>query len=137
MPLHPSQWNGMVVRIADDTFNVDTCLAFGLAPSAGVYGACADTANDIMRAEGIGPILKWVDDRVFFCIPKSALNDFNAERAHLHKQIKDNGGRHHEGGRWWYHTGHLPDGRIMECDEDMQFPIKDLSRATPRSEHEA
>jgi len=137
MPLHPSQWNGTVVRIADDAFNVDTCLAFGLAPSAGVYGACADTANDIMRAEGIGPILKWVDDRVFFRIPKSALNDFNAERSQLHKQIKDNGGRHHEGGRWWYHAGHLPDGRIMECDEDMQFPIKDLSGATPRSEHEA
>jgi len=63
MPLHPSQWNGTVVRIDDDAFNIDTCLAFGLAPSAGVYGTCADAANDIMRAEGIGPITKWVDGR--------------------------------------------------------------------------
>jgi len=66
MPLHPSQWNGTIVRIGDDAFNLDTCLSFGLGPSAGIYGACADAANDIMRAEGIGPITKWVDDRIFF-----------------------------------------------------------------------
>src|SRR6266446_114780 len=78
IPLHPSQWNGTVVRIGDDTFNIDTCLAFGLGPSAGIYGACADAANDIMQAEGISPIIKWVDDRVFFHIPKASLADFNA-----------------------------------------------------------
>ena len=137
MPLHPSQWKGTVVRVNDDKFNIDTCLAFGLAPSAGVYGACADAANDIMRAEGIGPITKWVDDRVFFRIPKSALSDFNADRAWLHRQIIANGARHHDRGRWWYHAGHLPDGRIIECDEDMSFPIKDLSDTSPRSETEA
>ena len=62
IPLHPSQWNGTVVRVGDDAFNLDTSLAFGLAPSAGVHGVCADAANDILRAEGIGPIIKWVDD---------------------------------------------------------------------------
>jgi hypothetical protein len=137
MPLHPSQWNGTVVRIDDDAFNIDTCLAFGLAPSAGVYGACADAANDIMRAEGIGPIIKWVDDRVFFRIPVSTLDTFNAARAQLNTEITKNGERHHDRGRWWYHAGHLPDGRIIECDEDMRYPIKDLSRASPRSDHEA
>jgi hypothetical protein len=137
MPLHPSQWNGTVVRIDDDAFNLDTSLAFGLAPSAGVYGACADAANDIMRAEGIGPIIKWVDDRVFFRIPKSSLADFNANRAQLHAQIIQNGARHHDGGRWWYHAGDLPDGRLIVSDEDMSFPIKDLSDASPRSSHEA
>ena len=137
IPLHPSQWNGTVVRVGDDTFNIDTCLSFGLAPSAGVYGACADAANDILRAEGIGPIIKWVDNRVFFRIPKSALTDFNMTRAQLHSQIIQNGSCHHDGGRWWYHAGHLPDGRTIECDEDMSFPIKDLSTASPRSAHEA
>jgi hypothetical protein len=137
MPLHPSQWNGTVVRIGDDAFNLDTCLAFGLAPSAGIYGACADAANDIMRAEGIGPIIKWVDDRVFFRVPKASLTNFNAARHHLHIQITQNGGRHHDGGRWWYHAGHLPDDRIIECDEDMSFPLKDFSSASPRSNHDA
>ena len=48
IPLHPSQWNGTVTRVGNDAFNLDTCLAFGLAPSAGVYGICADAANDIL-----------------------------------------------------------------------------------------
>ncbi len=78
IPLHPSQWSGTVLRVSEDTFNIDTCLAFGLGPSAGIYGACADAANDIMQAEGISPIIKWVDDRVFFHIPKASLADFNA-----------------------------------------------------------
>jgi hypothetical protein len=137
MPLHSSQWNGTVVRIGDDAFNLDTCLSFGLGPSAGVYGACADAANDIMRAEGIGPIIKWVDDRVFFRVPRASLTSVNEERARLHTQIKQNGGRHHDGGRWWYHAGYLADGRIIECDEDMVFPLKDLSAESPRSTQDA
>jgi hypothetical protein len=79
IPLHPFQWNGTVVRIGINAFNLNTCLSFGLGPSAGVYGACADAANDIMQAEGIGPIIKWVNDRVFFCIPRASLTPFNAE----------------------------------------------------------
>jgi hypothetical protein len=137
MPLHPSQWNGTVVRVGDDAFNLDTCLLFGLAPSAGIYGACADAANNIMRAEGIGPIVKWVDDKVFFRLPKPALTSFNATRAQLCTEIAKNGARHHEGGRWWYHAGLLQDGRIIECDEDTVFPLKDLSNASPRSAYEA
>src|SRR6266849_7611242 len=135
--LHPSQWNGTVVRISEESFNLDTCLSFGLTPSAGIYGICADAANDIMQAEGIGPIIKWVDDRVFFRISQGALADFNAVRAQLHTQIMQNGAMHHEGGRMWYHAGHLSDGRVIECDEDMAFPLKDLSASSPRSSHNA
>jgi len=102
-------------------------LSFGLGPSAGVHDACADAANGIMRAEGIGPIIKWVDDRIFFRMPKAALAEFNANRAELHTQITQNGGRHHHGGRWWYHAGNLPDARIIECDEDMSLPLQDYS----------
>ena len=135
IPLHSSQWNGTVVSLGNNAFNINTCLAFSLAPSAGIYGACTDAANDIMRAEGIGPIIKWVDDRVFFRIPKTARADFNMVRARLHDQISQNGERHHDGGRWWYHAGELPDRRIIECDEDMFFPIKDLSEASPRAQY--
>jgi hypothetical protein len=39
IPLHPSQWNGTVVKLGDDAFNLDTCLSFGLGPSAGLYRA--------------------------------------------------------------------------------------------------
>jgi hypothetical protein len=84
--------------VGDDAFNLDTCLSFGLAPSAGIYGACADAANDIMRAKGIRPIIKWVDDRVFFCLPKPALTCFNATRAQLRTEIAKNGARDHEDG---------------------------------------
>ncbi len=137
IPLHPSQWKGTVVRVDNDAFNIDTCLVFGLAPSAGVYGACADAANDIMHAEGISPIIKWVNDRVFFRIPVSALADFNVDRARLHKQIINNGARHHDQGHWWYQAGHLSNGCIIECDEDMSSQLKDLSRTSPRSDYEA
>ncbi len=137
IPLHPSQWNGTIIRVDDDAFNLDTSLAFRLAPSASVYGAYADAANDILWAEGIGPIIKWVDDQVFFHIPKSTLTDFNTTRAQLHAQIIQNRARHHNGGRWWYHAGDLPDGCLIVCDEDMAYPIKDLSDVSPRSTHEA
>jgi hypothetical protein len=90
-----------------------------------------------MRAEGIGPITRWVDDRIFFRIPRAALAEFNAERAQLHADISRNGAQHHEGGRTWYHAGHLSDGRVVECDEDMAFPLKDLSQSSPRSAHDA
>lgn len=136
IPLHPSQWNGTVVRVGDDAYNLDACLSFRLAPSAGIYGVCADAANDIMRAEGIGPIIKWVDDRIFFRIPRPALTEFNADRAQLHAHIMQNGAQHHEGGRVWYHAGHLSDGRVIECDEDMAFPLKDLAESSPRSAYD-
>jgi hypothetical protein len=77
IPLHPSQWNGTVMRVGHDAFNLSTCLSFGLAPSVGIYGTYTDAANNILRVQGIGPITKWVNNRVFFRIPKSVLADFN------------------------------------------------------------
>ena len=40
IPLHPSQWPALVVRIADEPalFAADTSLCFGYGPSAGTYG---------------------------------------------------------------------------------------------------
>jgi hypothetical protein len=51
--------------------------------------------------------------------------------------ITQNGGRHHDRGRWWYHAGHLANGCIIESDKDMAFPIKDLSSTSLRSTYDA
>lgn len=57
IPLHPSQWNGTVVRISEeDEFMVDSSTAFGGSPNAGTYGHLADAGADIMRSVGIGPV---------------------------------------------------------------------------------
>jgi hypothetical protein len=66
VPLHHSQWPATMVRISDDTFYVDTCTAFGMGPSAGAYGHVADAGVDLLWAQGLGPIVKWVDDHLFF-----------------------------------------------------------------------
>ncbi len=77
IPIKQSQWPGTVVHISDSKFAIDKCLAFGCTSSAGVFGNLADAAVDIFRAEGIGPISKWVDDFVFFRMPTSQVNQFN------------------------------------------------------------
>jgi hypothetical protein len=44
IPLHSSQWPGMVIRLpGEDNFAVDTQNAFGLASGGGIYGQLADT----------------------------------------------------------------------------------------------
>ena len=49
IPLHKSQWPSAVVRTDDDSFYVDTCMAFGVTPSVGMYGAVADAGAEILR----------------------------------------------------------------------------------------
>jgi len=66
IPLHHSQWPVAVVRTSYSEGCIDTCLAFGTSPSAGVYGHVADAAVEIFRYHGIGPLDKWVDDHIFF-----------------------------------------------------------------------
>ena len=69
IPVHPSQWHGLVVRLSDSHFAVDTALCFSFAPSAGIYGDVASAGADIMRFVSLGPILRWVDDHLFIRIP--------------------------------------------------------------------
>lgn len=47
--LHHSQWPGDIVRISDNLFCVDTCMAFRATPSVGVYGHVADTGVEIFH----------------------------------------------------------------------------------------
>jgi hypothetical protein len=71
--LHESQWPAAVVRISKMMACIDTCVAFGAAPSCGTYGQVADAGTEILRTNGIGPLNKWVDDHVFFRVPRSQL----------------------------------------------------------------
>jgi hypothetical protein len=71
--LHTSQWPAAVVRISKMMVCIDTCVAFGAAPSCGTYGQVADVGTEILRTNGIGPLNKWVDDHVFFRVPRSQL----------------------------------------------------------------
>ena len=134
IPLHPSQWPGTVVRISNnDSFAIDTQGAFGTGSAPGTYGNLQDGGVDIMRHSGLGPISKWVDDHVFFRLLRDHLQHYNQKRAEWHQQITGKGGRQHAGGRVWFEGINLPTDQPAEFDEDMAFPIRDLSAQSPRS----
>ena len=99
IPLHHSQWPGTVIKAAQhDQYLLDSNAAFGAAPNAGLYGSVADAGADLMRAEGIGPISKWVDDHVYFWIPWHHLDEYNRLQAQWQAQIEYHGGLHQDGG---------------------------------------
>lgn len=110
IPLHPSQY-----------------------PAAGTYGGLADAGTDLLRSEGVSPLSKWVDDHLFFRILLKYLDRYNEQRALWAKGISDNGGLRITGGRKWYCGTHLPDDTSEEYDENCAFPIRDLSKRSPRS----
>ena len=69
IPITPDQWPGLVVRLlGDDEFAINICNNFGLTSAGGIYGEVGDATLDIFRAQGIGPISRWVDDHIFFRI---------------------------------------------------------------------
>ena len=81
IPVLPSQWPGLVVRLqGEDRFAVNTNNNFGLRSAGGVYGMLADAGADIFRANGIGPLSKWVDDHIFFQIRAAYLPKYNQQR---------------------------------------------------------
>uniref|UniRef100_A0A5K1JVG0 CHIP6 n=1 Tax=Ganoderma boninense TaxID=34458 RepID=A0A5K1JVG0_9APHY len=132
IPLHPSQWPGVVVRTGDDEFDVDVCAMFGGRSCVGIYGSVADAGADIMRAHGIGPLIKWVDDHLFLRVLREHIPELNRKRADASARIKAVGGQHHRGGRLWYAGGLLPDGQAEEFVEDFQFAVRDLSANSSR-----
>jgi hypothetical protein len=138
IPLTPSQWPGTVVRLSEnDQFAINTSNSFSLATAGGVYSLIGDATVDLMRATGIGPVTKWVDDHVFFHIPRQHLNAYNQYRHKWHERVISNGGRHHEGGHIWFGGSPLPDGCIEEFDENFTFPLQDLSSSSSWSlEHQ-
>ena len=138
IPLHQSQWPGLVVRLSeDDSFAVDTSCCFGFSPSAGLYGNVADAGADIFRSKGIGPLSKWVDDHIFFRILKVHLEEYNKNRTKWAKEIALNGGAIVDGGRKWYKGATMPNDSAEEYDEDAHFPLQDLSHTSPRTSADA
>jgi hypothetical protein len=125
--LYSSQWPGAVVRISEESLVVDTNLGFGYGPAAGGYGHLGDAAADIMRSCGIGPLSKWVDDTIFFRIPRSRLEGYNALRGEWARCTREHGGRIQDGCRVWYQGSDLPNGTWEEFDEDFTFQLRDLS----------
>ena len=136
IPLHHSQWPGSVVRTGEDAFCVDTVAAFGFSPSAGVYGTVADAGADIFRYKGIGPLVKWVDDHVFFRVRRQFLATYNGQCQARHTELSARG-QVQQGGRLWFGGGYFPDGTLDEHVEDCRFPCLDLSAFSPRSAEDA
>ena len=135
IPITPDQWPGLVVKLLDeDEFAINICNNFGLTSAGGVYGEISDATLDIFRTQGIGPISKWVDDHIFFCIPIEYRATYSLERQRWHSIIVQNGGRHQSGSRFWYQGESLPDGSPAEFDEDAACPITDYSSLLNRSE---
>ena len=135
IPVTPSQWPGLVIRLqSSDQFAVNTCNNFGLASAGGVYGMVADAGADVFRSCGIGPLAKWVDDHIFFRIPRTQIPNYNMRRSNWQREIQAGGGRRQSGSRLWYGGKDLPDGSTEEFDEDCSVPLKDLANASPCSE---
>lgn len=122
MPLHPSQWPAAVVLLPDGKLCVDTCVSFGMGPSAGVYGHVADASIDLLRAVGIGPITKWVNDHLFFRIWCEHIIHYDAQRQSLWSLLGRTGPTH-SGGHIWYKGMTFPDGSFNVHAEDYLFPL--------------
>jgi hypothetical protein len=138
IPILPAQWPGLVVKLREpDQFAINTNDNFGLTSAGGIHGSVADAGTDLFRAVGIGPLSKWVDDHIFFRILREHLPAYNKKRQEWHRHIVTNGGRLQDGSRYWFQGETMPDGHVMEFDEDAGLPFQDLSAASPRSEHEA
>ena len=135
IPLHPSQWPAAVVRISDSQACIDTCVAFGASPSCGAYGLLADAGAEILRANGIGPLDKWVDDHIFFRIPCTHLHDYNTAHLKWNQEI-ENTGIHHTGSRIFFSGASHKDGTIEEFSENCSYPIKDLTTKSKRSQED-
>jgi hypothetical protein len=88
IPALPAQWPGLIIRLlSEDQFAINTCNNFGLTSAGGVYGMLADAGTDIFRGQGMGPLSKWVDDHIFFRVPRRHLPSYNAQRAEWHREI--------------------------------------------------
>ena len=134
IPIIPEQWPGLVVKLrGQDKYCINTNDNFGLASAGGVYGEIADAGADIFRAQGIGPLSKWVDDHIFFRIPCEYIDSYNAKRSRWSAIIAENGGQSQSGSRLWYHGETMPDDLPAEFDEDASCIIKNCNSYSIRS----
>src|SRR5271156_433391 len=119
--------------VGDDQFAINVCNNFGLTSAGGIYGLLRDATLDIFRAQGIGPISKWVDDHIFFHVPVEHHASYNISRRRWHATIMQNGDRHQTGSHFWYWGEDMPDDSPAEFDENAAHPIQDFSHLPGRS----
>ena len=130
IPAHQTQWPGLVVRLeGEDRYAINTHNNFGLTSAGGVYGHLADAGADIFRANGVA-LSKWVDDHIFFRVRHADLESYNADRAKWKQEIKDQGGKVHDGSRIWFRGKIMPNGKHEEFDEDCSALLCNFSRVT-------
>ena len=138
IPVHHSQWPGLVVQLkGEDNFAANTNNSFGLASAGGAHGLLADAGADIFCTNRIGPLSKWVDNHIFFHLPRQHLKKCNDQRCSWSQTVAKNGGRIHEASRIWYKGDTMPDGHLEEFDEDMAAPICDLANTSTCSSYDA
>ena len=57
----------------DDHIFVQHVTIEGLATARGIQGTIVDACVELLKCTGIHPMVKWVDDFVFFCSPTTSL----------------------------------------------------------------
>ena len=67
-PIRPDQQHAVCIMWEGKVY-VDRAVMFGLASSAGVFGAVADMLIAIYEKAGFTPIIKWVDDFLVIRLP--------------------------------------------------------------------
>ena len=82
-----------------------------------------DAGLDIFRAAGIGPVIAWVDDHLFFRLPCNTITNYNKIREMKAHFIAEQGGRLKDNGRWWFKGEALADGTHKEFAEDCAFTV--------------
>ncbi|KAL5487503.1 hypothetical protein ACEPAI_5611 [Sanghuangporus weigelae] len=126
IPMAPDQWPGIVVRLSEsDQFALNNANCFGLSSAGGVWGLLADAFCDILSGCGIGPIIKWVDDFLFLRILRSELSSYNKKRS-LWADKARRLGRLQVHSRFLFLGDFLPDGRLEEFSDNMEFPLQSL-----------
>ena len=137
VPLAMEHWPATVIQLLfdDDSFAIDTCLCFGLASSAGVHRIMGDTSADLMRAQGIGPLVKWVNDHLFFRLDRHQIEAYNTFCCNRSEVIIRHGGQVQHGTRLWFPRETLPDGRQEEWLEDFHFLLQSFPLRTPDQAH--
>ena len=90
----------------------------------------SDALQDIFRAAGIGPSLRWVDDFIFFLMRHEFITEYNKLHEKWREQIEENRGRLQKGGRFWFRGELTPSGLAEEFAEDMSIPLRGRSLST-------
>ena len=90
-----------------------------------------DASLDIFRAVGIGPVIAWVDNHLFFHLPRNTITNYNKIREIKAHIIARQGRRLKDNGHWWFKGEALADGTHEEFAEDCTFAVQDLATRHP------